>query len=242
MAERLTCLCGQTFHPLSKHEKKRKLCRRCLEALKHVERRGTVRHRTPIEQLQYMIVRTGRAVDKMKDDCLPYQRGYWPIVRRDVLRARSALYHAQLDFRVAITFLKKYGREFWRMDEFRAQVRDLVGTLPKSANIEAENDWVYGSLQEDSPDFSSAPSIGACNTWIMCHTHVDMEKKFLEMLWRMRQPQAKSKQSQFEADRVDVVRQEDDKKDDELMKRLFPASGSAGQDNGRGQEDDDDRP
>lgn len=222
MAEQLLCLCGRWFIPKTKRQKRLTICPSCNEAAKFVLTGDRYRKRNPVEQIQDSIRRTGLAIGRIKNEPLVYLREHWPTVRRELMDAKHSLYRAQVDLRTATMFLKTYGREFWRMDDFRAQVRELVNELPKAASVDAENEWVYGSLQEDSPDFSQAPSIGACNTWILCHTHIDMEKEFLRMLWRTRQPQAKTKQSQFKADQVDSAKQADDQSDAEMMETLFP--------------------
>ena len=200
----------------------RYLCRPCYRLHRkanHLKQTGEYEALDPIKAVQFVKRRCEKVIDRL---AAPATRIRGIKSATDELNAtRKDLYLIDDYLRCVLGIVKRCSAERWRMDDFRAQVRELVNELPKAASVDAENVWVYGSLQEDSPDFSQAPSIGACNTWISCHTNPDMEKEFLKMLWRYRQPLARTKQSQFGVDRAEADRQADDQSDAELMERLF---------------------
>ena len=134
---------------------------------------------------------------------------------------KKALCLIEDDYRCVLGILKRCSDGRWRMSEFRELVKEQTGDLPDSAGFVAEMLWVAAHDQDETPDFSTAPSIIAANLWCKVRTNKDVDRDFWRHLLRIRNPQTANKQSPFKVDQVDVAKQADDQSDAEMMKTLF---------------------
>ena len=107
------------------------------------------------------------------------------------------------------------------MSEFRNLVKEQTAELPSSAGFVAEMEWVGAHDHEETPDFSTAPSVIAANLWCKVRTNEDVARDFWRHMLKIRNPQTANKQSPFEADQVDKAKQASEEADAETMKRLF---------------------